>query len=96
VPGYQQQGKTPEIKCKVSLCQTILGARRKEKLELKKYNLARHYGVDPDKITPEFVKTFNREKPRTIRYNTFKALSTYMKLTSLRVKKRGNEKKINT
>jgi len=37
-----------------------------EKLELKKYNLATHYGVDPNKITPEFVKTFDREKPRTM------------------------------
>jgi len=51
-----------------------------EKLELKKYNLARHYGVDPNKITPKFVKTFDREKPRTIWYNTVKALPIGMKL----------------
>jgi len=25
-----------------------------EKLELKKYNLATHYGVDPNEITPKF------------------------------------------
>jgi len=30
-----------------------------EKLELKKYNLARHYRVDPNEITPEFVKTMS-------------------------------------
>jgi len=35
-----------------------------EKLELKKYNLATQYGVEPSKITPKFVKTFDREKPR--------------------------------
>jgi len=28
-----------------------------EKLELKKYNLATHSGVDPTEITPKFVKT---------------------------------------
>jgi hypothetical protein len=50
-----------------------------EKLELKKYNLATHYGVDPNKITPEFVKTFEREKPRTVWYNTVKALPSDMK-----------------
>jgi len=37
-----------------------------EKMEVKKYNLAMHYGVDQNEITPEFVKTFDREKPRTI------------------------------
>jgi len=36
-----------------------------EKLKVKKYNLATHYGVNQTKITPEFVKTFDREKPRT-------------------------------
>jgi len=51
-----------------------------EKLELKKYNLATHYGVEPCKITPKFVKTFDREKPRTIWYNTVKALDLDMKL----------------
>jgi len=51
-----------------------------EKLKLKKYNLATHYGVDPTKITPKFVKTFEREKPRTIWYNTVKALDSDMKL----------------
>jgi len=51
-----------------------------EKLELKKYNLATHYGVDPTKITPKFVKTFDREKPRTIWYNSVKALDSDMKL----------------
>jgi len=51
-----------------------------EKLELKKYNLATHYGVDPTKITPKFVKTFDREKPRTVWYNTVKALDSDMKL----------------
>jgi len=51
-----------------------------EKLELKKYNLAMHYGVDLTKITPKFVKTFDREKPRTIWYNTVKALDLDMKL----------------
>jgi len=51
-----------------------------EKMEVKKYNLATHYGVDQTKITPEFVKTFDREKPRTIWYNTVKALNTKMKL----------------
>jgi len=51
-----------------------------EKIELKKYNLARHYGVDPNKITPEFVKTFDREKPRTVWYNTIKAPPTDTKL----------------
>jgi len=51
-----------------------------EKLELKKFNLATHYGVDPNEITPKFVMTFDREKPRTIWYNTVKALPTNMKL----------------
>jgi len=51
-----------------------------EKLELKKYNLATHYGVDPTKITPKFVKTFDREKSRAIWYNTVKALVLDMKL----------------
>jgi len=51
-----------------------------EKLELKKYNLATHYGVDPTQITPKFVKTFDREKPRTVWYNTVKALDLDMKL----------------
>jgi len=51
-----------------------------EKMEVKKYNLATHYGVDQTEITPEFVKTFDREKPRTIWYNTVKALNTKMKL----------------
>jgi len=51
-----------------------------EKLDLKKYNLANHYGVDPTKITAKFVKTFDREKPRTIWYNTVKALDLDMKL----------------
>jgi len=50
-----------------------------EKLELKKYNLATHYGVDSNEITPEFVKTFDREKPRSVWY-TVKALPTDMKL----------------
>jgi len=31
-----------------------------EKLEVKKYQLAIHYGIDPTQITPEFVKTFNK------------------------------------
>jgi len=52
----------------------------KEKMEVKKYQLATHYGVDQKEITPEFVKTFDREKPRTIWYNTVKALDTKMKL----------------
>jgi len=43
-----------------------------EKLELKRYNLAIHYGVDPNKITPEFIKTFDWE--RTVWYNPVKAL----------------------
>jgi len=51
-----------------------------EKMEVKKYNLATHYRVDQTEITPEFVKTFDREKPRTIWYNTVKALNTKMKL----------------
>jgi len=51
-----------------------------EKLKLKKYNLATHYGVDPTEITPKFVKTFDREKPRTIWYNNVKALDLDMKL----------------
>jgi len=51
-----------------------------EKLELKKCNLAAHYGVDPNRITPEFVKTFDREKPRSVWYNAFKALPSDMKL----------------
>jgi len=51
-----------------------------EKLELKKYNLATHYGVDPNEITPEFIKTFDREKPRSVWYNTVKALPSDMKL----------------
>jgi len=51
-----------------------------EKLELKKYNLATHYGVDPTKITLKFVKTFEREKARTIWYNTVKALDLDIKL----------------
>jgi len=51
-----------------------------EKMEVKKYNLATHYGVDQTKITPKFVKTFGREKPRTVWYNTVKALDTKMKL----------------
>jgi len=50
-----------------------------EKLEIKKYKLATHYRVDQNKITPEFVKTFDREKPRTV-YNTVKALDSDMKL----------------
>jgi len=37
-----------------------------EKLEVKKYKLATHYRVDLTEITPEFVKTFDREKSRTI------------------------------
>jgi len=36
-----------------------------EKLEIKKYNLANHYGVDSKEITAKFVKIFDREKPRT-------------------------------
>jgi len=51
-----------------------------EKLKVKKYNLASHYGVNQTKITPEFVKTFDREKPRTIWYNSVKALDLDMKL----------------
>jgi hypothetical protein len=51
-----------------------------EKLELKKYNLATHNGVDLNEITPEFVKIFDKEKPRTVWYNTVKALPTNMKL----------------
>jgi len=51
-----------------------------EKLKLKKYNLATHYGVEPTKIIPKFVKTFDREKPRTILYNSVKALDSDMKL----------------
>jgi len=51
-----------------------------EKMEVKKYNLATHYRVDQTEITPKFVKTFDREKPRTIWYNTVKALDTKMKL----------------
>jgi hypothetical protein len=51
-----------------------------EKLELKKYKLATHYGVDPAKITTKFVKTFDKEKPRTVWYNTVKALDSDMKL----------------
>jgi len=51
-----------------------------EKLELKKYNLATHYGVDPNEITAKFVKTFDREKPRTVWYNSVKALPFDMKL----------------
>jgi len=51
-----------------------------EKMKVKKYNLATHYGVDQTEITPEFVKTFDREKPITIWYNTVKALDTKMKL----------------
>jgi len=51
-----------------------------EKMEVKKYNLAAHYRVDQTEITPEFVKTFDREKPRTVWYNTVKALDTKMKL----------------
>jgi len=41
---------------------------------------ALHYGVDQTEITPKFVKTFDREKPRTVWYNTVKALDTKMKL----------------
>jgi len=51
-----------------------------EKMEVKKYNLATHYRVDQTKITPEFIKTFDREKPKTVWYNTVKALDTKMKL----------------
>jgi len=51
-----------------------------EKMEVKKYNLASHYGVDLTKITPKFVKTFDREKPRTIWYNSVKVLDPNMKL----------------
>jgi len=51
-----------------------------EKLEVKKYNLTIHHGVDQAEITPEFVKTFDREKPKTIWYNTVKALDPKMKL----------------
>jgi len=36
--------------------------------------------VDLTKITPKFVKNFDREKPRTIWYNTVKALDSDMKL----------------
>jgi len=42
--------------------------------------MALHYGVEPREITPEFVMTFNREKPRTVWYNTVKAIPTDMKL----------------
>jgi len=52
----------------------------KEKMEVKKYNLATYYGVDQTEIIPEFVKTFDREKPRTVWYNTVKALDPKMKL----------------
>jgi len=51
-----------------------------EKLEVKKYKLAMHYGVDQNEITPKFVKTFDREKPKTIWYNFVKALDLDMKL----------------
>jgi len=51
-----------------------------EKLELKKYNLAAHYGVEPNEITPKFVKTFDREKPRSVWDNTVKALPSDMKI----------------
>jgi len=51
-----------------------------EKLKVKKYNLASNYGVDQTEITPKFVKTFDREKPRTIWYNSVKALDSEMKL----------------
>jgi len=51
-----------------------------EKMEVKKYNLATHYGVDQTEITPKFVKTFDREKPRTVWYNTVKALDLDLKL----------------
>jgi len=51
-----------------------------EKMEVKKYNLAMHYGVDQAEITPEFVKTFDREKPRIIWYNSVNALDLNMKL----------------
>jgi len=36
--------------------------------------------VDPTEITAKFVKTFDREKPRTIWYNTVKALDLDTKL----------------
>jgi hypothetical protein len=51
-----------------------------EKLELKKYNLAAHYGIDPNEITHEFIKTFDREKPWSVWYNNIKALPSDMKL----------------
>jgi len=41
-----------------------------EKMEVKKYNLAMHYGVDQTEITPKFVKTFDREKSRTVWYKS--------------------------
>jgi len=51
-----------------------------EKLKVKKYKLATHYGVDLTKITPKFVKTYDRENPRTIWYNSVKALDLDVKL----------------
>jgi len=51
-----------------------------EKIKVKKYKLATHYGVDLTKITPKFVKTYDREKPRTIWYNSVKALDLDVKL----------------
>jgi len=50
-----------------------------EKLEMKKYNLVMHYEIDLKEITTEFVKMFERQKPRTVWYNTVKAVSTDMK-----------------
>jgi len=47
---------------------------------LKKFNLALHYGVDINEITTEFVKTFKREKPRTVWYHMVNAIPTNMKL----------------
>jgi len=51
----------------------------KRSLNSKKYNLATHWS-GPNQDPPEFVKTFDREKPRAVWYNTIKALDLDMKL----------------
>jgi len=52
----------------------------KKSLKSKNIILQHTMGVDPTEITAKFVKTFDREKPRTVWYNTVKALDLDMKL----------------
>jgi len=47
-------------------------------LELKKYKLMLHYGVNPKEITPKFVTIFDKEKPRSVWYYTVSTIPNKM------------------